>query len=58
MKYPHVFINLILSASSGNMKSGAPLFFALVILSTYIATTDKTSKSILLNSSKQPHNPL
>lgn len=57
MKYPHEGISFIFSDSSGNINSVWPDFFADVIDSTYIATTDNTSKSILLNSSKQPHRP-
>lgn len=57
MKYPTYYINSIGLGSSGNINSFKCYFLAVVIASTYIATTDKTSKSIRLNSSKQPHNP-
>lgn len=57
MKYPTCYYNSIGATSSGNINSLRCYFFAVVMASTYIATTESTSKSILLNSSKQPHNP-
>lgn len=57
MKYPTESIISIKTVSSGNENSFKCYFLAVVMDSTYMATTDKTSKSIRLNSSKHPHNP-
>jgi len=45
------------TTSSGNINYVKWAFLAAVIDSTCIATTDNTSRSIRLNSSKQPHKP-
>jgi len=57
MKYPTESTKSIKTVSSGNKNYFKCYFFAVQIASTYIATTESTSNSILLNSSKQPHKP-
>ena len=56
--YAHDFTSMASIGSFWNINIFASVFLAVVIVSTWSATTDNVAKTILLNSSNQPQSPL